>query len=154
MLSTKEAERILEDSGFEVVKTTDTDFPGINKVYLGTEIVWDKLILGMKSVDLPQFQEGLKSIPHFKWIHQILLKENLKMAIIEIETEKGPKQAYGFKFDRIYNSPPEKYKRLNKVFSFFFYLVRVYMEPLLEPFEANDKRYNIRKKNRNKKRRK
>lgn len=141
MLSTTEAEKILQDSGFEILKTQDPDFPSIDKVYLGTEIIWDKLILGMKSVDLPQFQEGLKSIPHFKWIHQILTKENLEMQIITIDTPEGPKQAYGFKFDRIYNAPQEKYKRLNQIFHFFFYLVGAYMGPLLAPFEANDRKY-------------
>lgn len=141
MLDTQEAEKILQDSGFEVIKTSDESYPAMNNVYLGNKVVWDKLILGMKTIKA--MKSHMDQIPHFKWICQILNKYDLKMQILEVDTKAGKRTAYGFKFDRIYENQ-EKYQRLNKALSAFFYLVSVYMGPLLEPFEANDRKLRRR----------
>lgn len=141
MLDTQEAEKILQDSGFEVIKILNESYPAMNNVYLGNKIVWDKLILGMKSIKAIESYMG--QIPHFKWICQILNKYDLKMQILEVNTKAGKQTVYGFKFDRIYENQ-EKYQRLNKALSAFFYLVSVYMGPLLEPFEANDRKLRRR----------
>lgn len=134
MLSTEEATSIMESSGIEVIKIDDEDFPGVYKAYIGCEIVWDKLIMGMK--EIPRIKEVIDSIPHFKWIQAILNKYNPCLQVVEVKGKKG----YGIKLDPIYENPG-KYDRLDRCFGCLFYLVSVYITPLFEPFEANDRKY-------------
>lgn len=136
MLSTKIAQQIMEDSGIEVIKKQDPTDPFRDRVYIGTEIIWDKLILGIRKID--DLREALDSIPHLKTIQAILNKYNPKLEVINVEVHGKKKQAYGIAFKEIMDKNG-KVPRLDKYLGFLFYLVQIYMTPLLEPFEYNDR---------------
>ena len=136
MISTKEAEEILIDSGIEVIKKPDPDNILLNRVYIGNEIVWDKLIQAMRSIDV--IREEIDSIPHLKTLQAILNKYNPKLEIITIEDDKGnPVKAYGIAFKEIVNKEG-KVPRLDKCFHYLFYIIQWYITPLFEPFEKMD----------------
>ena len=136
MISTDEAAKILEDSGIEVVKKPDPDDIFRDKVFIGTEIIWDKLISGIRSIK--ELREPLESIPHLKTIQAILNKYNPKLEVINIEVQGMKRQAYGVAFKEIMIKNG-RVPRLDKYLGFLFYLMQIYMTPLIEPFEYNDR---------------
>lgn len=135
MLSTDEAQKILEDSGIEVIKKPDPDDIFKDQVFIGNEIIWDKLISQMKTIE--RLKGLLDSIPHFKWIQAILNKYNPKLEIVEIKIDGKRKQAYGIAFKEIIDKKG-KVPNLDKCFHYLFMLIQTYMGPLFEPFEYND----------------
>jgi len=136
MLSTQEAEKILEDSGIEVIKKPDPDNMFLNRVYIGNEIVWDKLIQAMRSIDV--IKEKMDSIPHLKFLQAILNKYNPKLEIITIEDDRGdPVKAYGIAFKEIVDKEG-RVPKLDKCFHYLFYIIQWYITPLFEPFEKID----------------
>ena len=132
MLNTDEATSIMEDSGIEVIKLPDLANPDKDLVFIGSKVVWGKMFLGMESIS--QLKKELNSIPHYNLLKRIIMKYQPHMDKVKIDG----KVAYAFIFQEVI-SRGEKLNRLDKILRQLFFLVRIYMTPLMEPFEYNDR---------------
>jgi hypothetical protein len=119
----------LERLGLTPVVIQDEENPTKNKIYVETKVVWDKLFSSMKEFE--QFKEGLNSCPHIKWFERIILSYNPELEIIDYQG----KRAYGIRFqpviDRAY-----KLERVDKCLHFIFYLVSMFITPILDKFDS------------------
>jgi len=114
-MNEKEARADLEEMGFTVKSILGED--GRYALFVEDQIVWSKMFVFIKQHG---GKELLDSIPHLKWMENIILKYNPRMQSMMLEG----KPAYGVVFQPIVDKVKagRPVKRVDRYIGYIFYL--------------------------------
>ena len=121
--------KILLDMGINPITVEDPDDNNVEHFFTDGNIIWDKMFTHLKNYK-PELYEMLDTVPHIKWVKNIIISRNPKLENIEIEGQNY----FGVRFKELMERG-EQLQHLDRCLGYVFMIIQEYITEIFNKFD-------------------